>query len=176
MSMIEVKVMTEEPIKYVEGFRRQMETDKLIEFMNMVLHPIIGNRISARFDSEGDSASGKWAALTEATGSIRAWQGFAPFHPINQRTGALKDFVTTDHDVVGFGASGATLLIPGAIPDGELGKKLSTAQQGSDSVPGSRNPGPGRAAPPRPVLAVNTEDLVLTADALLEWIRAGGER
>lgn len=87
------------------------------------------SRIMARFHTEGDDATGKWARLKLATMRIRANKGFPPAHPINVRTGAMQRFITSSK-LVRTNATGASLRIPARTPGGELGAKFRRAQVG----------------------------------------------
>ena len=125
---------------------------------------IILRRLAARFASEGDSASGKWLPLTPLTQDFRRWDGFAPEHPINQRTGTLKNWLESNQGMItltGVGA-GAEMVFPGdqTAPDFWTGVKFETAQIGKDDP----------LTPPRPIIVINQEDHVLVYNALAQYL------
>ena len=88
-----------------------------------------------------------WAQLRDATNEIRATQGFPREHPINVRTGKLKEHMLETGDVRAAGNSGAWLTYP-SKPKGKTKSKLRVAQEGTDKNP---KPGFGRTER-RPVL------------------------
>lgn len=126
-----------------------------------VVEEYFHDQIKNRFASEGDRASGHWAPLTEATENIRSALGFSPAHPINERTGKLRELVTTASDIT-ITADSVTAQIPGDVSDPVTKHKLEVAQKGSTS-----NPLPSATATPaRPVLAMDTEDVAAVLGAL----------
>lgn len=129
--------------------------------------PYIQGRIAARFANEGDEASGKWAELAYNTGRIRAMQGFPATHPINVRTGALKDFALNSYRISGSAASGATLTAPGDLRGKILTEKVRRAQSGSPATSQKA------AAPARPVYALSNTDQEVIGVMAIDWIRAG---
>jgi hypothetical protein len=140
----------------------------LSAFMSGVVGPFMLGRVAARFEDEGDSASGKWQPLKESTNQIREQMGYPPAHPINIRSRELFDFTTTSARAAAepFGAS---VTLPDQTPMGELFDKFITAQGGAAS---GENQG---ATPPRPVLAMDTTDLAVVLMQLGQYFeRAGG--
>jgi hypothetical protein len=140
----------------------------MMGFLKAKVAPFIRQRASARFASEGDDATGKWAALLATTQDIRSHLNLpiSPSHPINRRTGELEEYITkSDSDVFPLGMSGAQLTYPGSSPTGRaLSEKLSTAQQ-------------GRTRPlttSRPVLGLSMTDLSYVIGALGVEIKAAG--
>lgn len=106
-------------------------------------------RVEERFDVEGDDVSGKWTPLESSTEMIRASQGFPPAHPINDRTGELRDYLMNSPSALSVNALGTELTYPGSQPAGELADKMVTAQSGKDFP----------ETVPRPVLGLNEFDL-----------------
>jgi hypothetical protein len=111
--------------------------------------------IENRFNYEGDRSSGRWDSLKDATEDIRQREGYGPAHPINVRTGAMKEFVTSAFGLSVYG-TGAELRIPGEMNNPMMEEKVRTAQKGK---PGNRIPAFG-ATPERPILAVGEHDMV----------------
>lgn len=136
----------------------------LAAFMEGSVGPTMLARIESRFEQEGDDASGKWAPLQESTNQIREQLGYPPAHPINVRGGELHNFVTGSARSAAepFGAS---TTIPDSTPTGELYDKLFTAQAGASQVG-------YRPTPPRPVLAMDANDLTLVLLQLSQYIRS----
>lgn len=130
-------------------------------FLNETVARYLRERIARRFDSEGDDVSGKWAPLTDATMQIRANKGYPPAHPINVRTGTLRNYIENSPDRLDIDPTGAMLTLPGRAPTGSLKKKVLGAQQGENR------------APARPVLGVNATDMAFTMTALEAFIRSG---
>lgn len=113
-------------------------------------------RAQNRFTTEGDSASGNWAALRPATEEIREFFGYPRAHPINTRSGELRRFVGQSHGTARPAVDGAELTWPGPA-GGDVEDKLKVAQKGS---PRGSNPWFRTArTPQRPVVAVDQADL-----------------
>lgn len=112
---------------------------------------LLQDRASDRFDTEGDTASGRWADLKPFTESTREALGYGGSHPINVRTGQLRAWLTSNMGELRT-AGGQTALLewPSAPPmANELIDKLQVAQQGLQN--------PKTVA--RPVVAVDAFDL-----------------
>jgi len=141
-----------------------LEPLALVGWMEAVVEPYIKTRAAARFKSEGDDASGKWAPLAQATIAIRTGgQIDYGSGPINHRTGALEDYITNSPGGY-FVAEGEALMIyPGNAPSGSnetgsLEKKMIAAQQGLGT------------APARPVIALSGADLAAVTTELEAYI------
>lgn len=130
-------------------------------FLNEAIEKQINIRARQRFQSEGDDASGKWAPLSPGTQNIRESMQYGAAHPINVRTGELRDFIENGDARIAIEPSAATLTLPSSVPSGNLGKKFKGAQQGEGT------------APARPVLALGATDLAQTVTALEQYIRSG---
>lgn len=133
------------------------------------LEPYFSKRALERFHSEGDAASGPWAALAQTTVERRLEAGFGGAHPINYRTGELEDYITSadgNTDVEGEGA--VVFTYPGNPPeDQDIYAKLTGAQQGI---------GPNNERfPPRPVLAVGEMDAIDVTLGLVDFMFGAGE-
>lgn len=137
----------------------------MMGFLKAKVAPFIRQRAAARFASEGDDATGKWAALMPATQEIRSHLNLpiSPTHPINRRTGELETYITqSDSDVFPLGMSGAQLTYPGSAPTGRaLSEKLATAQKGRNHP----------LTTDRPVLGLSMTDLSYVIGALGVEIR-----
>lgn len=136
-------------------------------FLTKEAQKYFGEQIARRFLTEGDSKSGPWAELSDATQDIRTAMGVPPAHPINIRTAllgnrdSLFDFVT-EHYEARAGMEWAEIDIPGTS-DPVQEAKLRTAQQGSTG-----NPLQYGDTPARPVLADATEEDLQEVLMLLE--------
>lgn len=136
-----------------------LSSPSLSDFLRAKAVPHFQERANSRFESEGDNASGAWAELAWSTQQIREDQGYGGQHPINRRTNELHEFMTSDGGDIRPMAAGAFLSWP-SIPEGELGAKYKTAQQGL------KNP----KTPARPVAAVDVTDLEWLLSGLADWI------
>lgn len=111
---------------------------------------IMQERARARFASEGDDASGRWAPLAPSTIEDRLRSGYGGAHPINRRTGELERAITGATGAVEAFGGGTQLTFPGVSDTGtDLSFKISTAQRGNDR------------STSRPVAAVGYTDLEL---------------
>ncbi len=133
-------------------------------FLETRVDPYLRARAEARFANEGDDVTGPWAPLKGSTEDIRASLGFPRSHPINVRTGDLKEYVTrSPSETVPFG-SGAILTMPGAPSgNGEVDLAFRTAQVGSS------NP----YTHPRPVLGLGGKDATEIMMLLMFFIGEG---
>lgn len=136
-------------------------------FLGADVDPYIRTRARQRFRDEGDDVSGKWAPLHEATWQWRSnIPGISPEHPINRRTGELETYITESPHNLNYHTVGATLIMPGKKPSGELKDKVTTAQS-------------GRADPntqPRPVIGMNERDLTAVMTMLFLYIARASKR
>ena len=153
--MIELEFRTDDAavLAMFDRFRDATSPARIGRWLQVEAVQILQNAAADRFDSEGDSASGKWAPLAPATNNIRAFYGFGPAHPINNRTGGLRQWVTKNQGDVAVGPT-SILRWPDKPPrDDGLARKLATAQEG-----GGRNKLGLRAGPARPVIAADETD------------------
>jgi hypothetical protein len=142
--------------------QNKLSSPNLAGFLHLQVDPYLRARTSARFANEGDDVVGKWIPLEAATESIRASKGFPSAHPINDRTGELRDYaVNSPSDVTPTGL-GASLTYPGVPASGELADKVMTAQVG-------RNYPPTVA---RPIFGVDANDLAAVLTMLAYEIKA----
>jgi hypothetical protein len=174
MSNVEITVDASDVEAVVKRLLYRVSPLGINVWLGSKMLPWLQGRISARFVSEGDEASGKWAQLMDRTASIRASQGFPPRHPINVRTGQMRHHLETSF---GYTAGGTTLTIPGPT-GGLLGEKIRVAQRGGGGRRGVRGQraqiGPNRPAVPRPPLAVSALDVAFAENSLTEWINRAG--
>ena len=69
------------------------------------------------------------------------------------------------------GAVSAEMSLPGSAgTTGQMGKKMETATRGR--APGTNPMYPGAATPPRPVLAVDVDDMTALLELLNLWVIA----
>lgn len=137
-------------------------------YLETVVEEWLESRARQRFESEGDAASGQWEQLLfPETHEFRRSQGFPPAHPINRRTGALMNWVTTagGTTTVFSAGSGAILSWPDMPSNAETMEKLRTAQTGKGDP----------YTPRRPVLAIDAIDMSFALDSLEKWIIAAVE-
>lgn len=177
---MEILVNKKEVDQTIAALEEVLLGSSLALFHHVATEQIIRRRAKERFASEGDSASGKWAALQDSTNDIREHAGFPREHPINHRTGGLEDYITKGANQFTHGGDFAAFFSPGR---GSVinRAKLKTAQQGAPVghyMPfgwgknlGTK-PSPS-ATPPRPVIGLDALDLAHVMAALPVWI--GGE-
>lgn len=170
----------------IEALQQRLMPNQLQEFLIAHAHPELKQSAEERFANEGDDIVGAWAELTRTTGLVRSWLGYPPFHPINVRSGALKNFVLNTFTTRVSGGAGAVLMMPGPA-SGELLSKFRVAQQGGAGLGGVTRSGfgrgsasathgesgPNRPTPPRPVLAIGQRDSLEISLQLLDWLRVG---
>lgn len=128
------------------------------------VQPIMRERTLARFDKQGDGASGKWKKLRPATVKFRRYYALRDAlpiggeRPINVRTGELRRYVTETFDIDSGGEMAAQLTVPAKGRAGKwLDVKFRTSQKGYGHTP------------KRPVLALNRIDQRLVEKAADQW-------
>lgn len=133
----------------------KMQAPAMIAFMQSAVVPYVQQRTAARFAGEGDDVVGKWSPLKVETETIRIKHGYPGAHPINVRTGAMRNALTGSFgDVVSAGGVTDMEYPNGVNITGQLARKITTAQMGSMFPP----------TVPRPVLGFNENDsIALTA-------------
>jgi len=161
-ALINIEVEKEDVVAVLDRMRSIFQPVTLQEFLRVGPTKTLQARAQARFDAEGDQASGKWAPLRFSTVAIRDRAGFPGANPINKRTGELESFMTSSTGVTMSDGDGAILVWPSS-PGGELFEKLNTAQRGK---PKQANFG---ATVPRPVVAVDETDAALILEDLMQW-------
>lgn len=164
MTRIAVDIHDAAVRELVDRVMLALRPEVLRDFLIDDVRPYMQDEIVARFAFEGDDASGDWPRLSDATQNIRAHAGFGPDSPINERTGQLVEYLVANWDTF-VDPIGANLVIPGEA-QGSMEAKIRHAQVGS---PAGENPlFPNSSTPPRPVLALDEENLV----AVMEMIEA----
>lgn len=154
----------------IDRISRVVEPSSLFTFLKDESLPYLRARAANRFITEGDDASGKWRPLTETSERFRAWAArkyglpIKADHPINRRTGQLKNWVMRSYKIEQFGYAGAQLQMPGTrSSDRWLEQKYRHAQQGGFTRWYS---GFG----PRPVMAINQRDNTAITSSLKQWL------
>lgn len=146
-----------------EALNERLESDALVDFMRKEIEPYIKLRIEGRFAAEGDDVTGQWHPLTVATKLIRARNGFPPDHPINVRTGKMKDYLVHSPSDIKIQGPEVELTHPGPTGDRELQDKIRTAQEGKTKP----------RTPARPVLGLNENDLLFITSELAAYLTEG---
>jgi hypothetical protein len=124
------------------------------------IDPWLQMRARDRFRGEGDGASGRWRPLTTLTQEWRAMQGYSPAHPINVRSGALRDYVEgADGQWLSEGHEGGRYVWPEvALPyTNYIAAKLHTANVGR--ARGENRLFPNASTPKRPAVVADQTDL-----------------
>lgn len=139
-----------------------------------MVDPWLQKRAEYRFGNEGDAASGKWKPLTAFTNEWRDLQGYPVEHPINVRSGALENWLTgvADGTFLGSSSMSGTYYWPGVhLPyDDFITAKLEVAQVGSP--PGRNKLFPNTTTPPRPVVAIDSTDVLALLTSFHDFIEA----
>lgn len=172
---VDIVVDDKDVQRLLQSFERAVSTLSLEYLLSNGIADALRWRAQNRFTTEGDSASGKWAALRPATEEIREFLGYSRAHPINKRSGALRQFVGQSKGAVLAMPDGAAMMWPN-LAAGDLEDKLRVAQQGSRR---GANPGwPSARTPRRPVVALDQADVALVLGAvgrhLEDSMRLGG--
>lgn len=161
--MVDIFVEERSVINAMNAWDLALSQTSIVRWLGTGAADILRDRAEMRFANEGDDVSGKWAELKPFTVGARRRAGFPGEHPINERTGALKDWITGDEgDAELVGAQSARLTFPGDTPAGnlQLDTKLRVAQRGQADP----------ATVPRPVLGVNRVDLELLLFGLRDYL------
>lgn len=156
---LQIDVQDQSTIGLLSRIRLALLPTTLQEFMRVGVQTWLVKRIEDRFTSEGDDASGKWAPLRWSTQHIRSQLGYGAEHPINVRTGALKNWLTSGGTTAVNGAD-VSFTLPRASGDAELLHKLKIAQVGTTSFPGTHS---------RKVLAMSEVDYAGILERLNSW-------
>lgn len=96
---VTVKVIEEEVTRIVALVEQAVQPTALANILDGDVHDYVVRDIQLRFAYEGDSASGNWKPLADATQDIRAQLGYPSESPINRRTGDMEDYVTTNYEI-----------------------------------------------------------------------------
>lgn len=110
---------------------RWLGSANLRRFIADDFEDIMQEGAARRFDTESSEDNGAWEQLRVATQIFRARAGFPPAHPINERTGEMKHYLTSQTGTVTL-RSGVDSMSGDwpSKPSGELLEKLSTAASG----------------------------------------------
>lgn len=160
--MISVEIGVEEKNleRMLHGLDIALNPQAIAGFLLGTVDPYFRERARSRFASEGDDMSGPWAPLRESTQSFREQGGYGASHPINRREGELEAYIVDAPSRIPIDPMGASLIMPGDPPTGELRTKVETAQQGKAS--------PRTVA--RPILGMNERDLAFVLNELAMYI------
>nr|DAK84359.1 MAG TPA: virion morphogenesis protein [Caudoviricetes sp.] len=149
------------PTLRIKAFQDKVDGASLAGFLQGFAAPLLQDRAHTRFEEEGDDASGKWKPLAESTIARRESKGYVPIK-INDRTGLMRQWVESAPGRISAVKYAAVLDWPGTPDNRTIGKKLKVAQQGlSDPY-----------TPARPVVAVDSDDLLTILVAMENWIGA----
>lgn len=157
--VLETIVDVRRPTLKLRAIQDRVEGAGLAAFMQGFAAPILQDRASARFDGDGDEASGQWAPLRDSTIARRESKGQVPIK-INERTGQMRAWVESANGRIVATVASAALEWPGTPSNRTIGRKLKVAQQGlSDPY-----------TPARPVVAIDSGDLLTILTAMEAWI------
>ncbi|AMS02313.1 hypothetical protein SEA_GOURDTHYMES_20 [Gordonia phage GourdThymes] len=159
--VLETIVDVSRPTLRIKAYQDRVEGASLAAFMQGFAAPLLQDRAHDRFEGEGDSASGKWKPLQPSTIARREKAGQVPIK-INDRTGTMRAWVENAQGRITAVKYAAVLEWPGTPSNRTVGKKLKVAQMGL----------PTPYTPPRPVVAIEGEDLLTILVAMENWIGA----
>lgn len=162
-SIVTTQVDTLDVDRMIERVMLSLSGPNLERFLFDQGHEHFERRIVNRFAVEGDSASGWWPELSDATMEIKEALGAEPYS--NVRTSDMFHTVTEEADFW-FADNYAEMILPGKAAHGLVAEKIRTAQEGKATNPIS-NFGP---TPPRPILAVDEQDLAQVMTDLTTFI------
>jgi hypothetical protein len=146
---IEIMGDTRQVDNMLRSLYTAFEDDNLgYDFLQDYVDPILRQTTEQRFASEGDAVSGPWAPLAPATVNMRGGRA----HPINVRTGAMKQYLVDSDPDISVHSLGATMWSPGKTGSKKLQDKVRIAQEGGTTPT-------GRPVPARPVLGAGEQDL-----------------
>lgn len=143
----------------MERVQMALADEQISAFMEEIVIPYEHHRIEDRFAHEGDELTGPWAQLRDATIAIREAKGYSA-GPINQRSGEMLQFLTSNSELRESGGGIVTATIPGTDIAGEMLDKIMTAQLGR-KTPSTK---------PRPVLAIGPKDIAAIVTGFRTWI------
>lgn len=147
----------------LRNLERMLGGEFLSFFLTTDVVQILQHSTENRFDSEGADVGG-WQALSPATVDIREMLGFPGAHPINVRTGYMKDVLTNANGIAMPSAFGAGMNWPENIgSSNDIVPKVTTAQMGN-----------GDKTPARPVISAEPEDLIGTMSAIAAHLTVAG--
>lgn len=154
-----VDVDNQRPTLRLKALQDRVEGAGLAAFMQGFAAPILQDRAYERFETEGDPATGYWRPLAASTIARREKAGYVPIK-INDRTGAMREWVENSPGMIKGTKAAVIFEWPGTSPNRTTAKKLKVAQQGLMSP----------YTPPRPVVGVDEEDLFLIMSAMEAWV------
>lgn len=165
MTSVVVTLNPQDEIAVRRYFLRLSEglmSNSLRQWVYTNARPYLQSRARRRFETEGDDVTGPWAELSLATQGFRRRHGFPPEHPINVRTGGLRQYVTQTYDMTE-GWREVTFNMPGRADNSVIRKKYRAAQRGGVGKS-------GLPFPARPVIAMNENDQRRLTDRFAGWV------
>ena len=130
-------------------------SNTMISTALITVHGHFLNRSIRMFRTETDPWGNKWAPLADSTVAFRDSMGFGGAHPINVRTGGLRESLTgAPPDILGHSDGAVTLAYPSRkTPDREL---MVKHKQAAGQLRG----------PARPVIGMNEKDVAFVLSVL----------
>jgi len=160
--IVDVRIDTAQVQAIMAILQARLSSPGLHGWLHGVMVPFLQNRAINRFANEGDEVTGKWTPLKASTVMIRQAHGHPGDHPINVRTGQMRNFIVAAPGSTKGSAGYAALTWPGPVPTGKMMTKVQTAQVG--------NPGANTVA--RPILGVGPNDSIFAIAALTQYLLA----
>ncbi len=158
---VNITVDNSRPTLKLEAIQKRIGTSGMVAFMQGFAAPILQASARARFEEQGDEATGPWRPLLPATVARRTKAGQTPIR-INDRTGQMRAWVENAQGRTFARKGSAVFEWPGTPSNRLVGQKLKTAQLGK---------GDPRTVP-RPVIAISAEDRLALQAAIRAWVGA----
>lgn len=151
--MINISIEMNRLLRRMKALQDAISPEAIASHHASTTAAFLKNRVSSRFQSEGDEVSGPWTKLADYTVRERAQKGYPATNPILRRTGALRKWVMDSPSM----STGDTFLWPSQTPPN--GSHVLFAYMAAQ---GGMN-----RTPRRPIVVVNMADF-LTIRQLLE--------
>lgn len=169
--LVDIQVHEDDVMRMLNNAELYFSPLGMMGLLTSTVSPYVRQRIRNRFEQMGDDVTGPWLPLAPATQEIRQNSNLpiAGDRPINRRTDAMYDYLTSSPDsVFPLGSSGAQLTYPGNLPSNPwTAEKVKTAQAGKVKP----------NTPARPVLGLGIQDLVFVISSIgVGLSRAAGLR
>lgn len=86
---------------YLQGYRQALGAPAISAVLQNRVDPLLRGWAQEAFDTETDPTGRKWTPLKNVTNvNFRIPMGFPPAHPINERTGELREAYTQEGEIV----------------------------------------------------------------------------
>ncbi|AOE44528.1 hypothetical protein SEA_JUMBO_15 [Gordonia phage Jumbo] len=114
--------------RVISELSTRLSTPMLTTYLGTV-HGYFLNKSVKMFQDEKDPYGNRWAPLADSTVAMRIYFGYGGAHPINERTGGLRESITgAPPDIIGHSDGVISMAFPRrATPSSDLMKKYAQA-------------------------------------------------